>query len=67
MSDNLQKAVSGAFQNFDKAMGNSPDEDVRLYESLSQNDFVNIAKEYGADGVADYIQTMETRRMKEGR
>lgn len=67
MSDNLQKAVAGAFANFDKAMGNPADPDVKLYETLGENDFAFIAKEYGADAVADYIQTMETKRMKEGR
>ena len=66
-SDRLQQAVSGAFKNMDKAMGNPVDDDVRLYESLGEEDFVFIAKEYGADNVADYIQTMETKRMKEGR
>ena len=65
-SDRVQQAVSGAFKNMNKAMGN-PDNDVRLYESLNKDDFAFIATEYGADATAEYIQTMETKRMKEGR
>ena len=64
MFDNLSKAVPKAFQTLDRVIGESGDDEVRLYNSLTKNDFVAIAKEYGADNVSDYIQEMEKKRMK---
>ena len=65
--DNLSKATSKAFQSMDSVVGNSPDEDVRLYESLKEDDFIVISQKYGADDTADYIREMETKRMRRGR
>jgi len=64
MFDRVSKAVPKAFEDFDRASGNSPDQDVRLYDTLRPQDFLAITQEYGADQVSDYIREMERKRMK---
>jgi len=64
MLNRLDKVAGGAFNRYDKVMGESTDPDVRLYNTLSKDDFVFISNKYGVDDTADYIETMEKLRLK---
>jgi len=66
MFDKISKVAPNAFNTLDKAMGRQTDGDLRLYESLSPEDFNAISRQYGADNTLEYIQTMEQRRLKGG-
>lgn len=66
MFDRMNKVTPRAFNTLDRAMGRQTDDDLRLYESLSPEDFNAISRQYGADNTLEYIQTMEQRRLKGG-
>ena len=64
MIKRLDNVAGGAFNRFDKVMGESTNPDVRLYNTLNADDFTFISNKYGVDDTADYIETMEKLRLK---
>jgi phosphoribosyl-ATP pyrophosphohydrolase len=47
-----------------KVSGKSNDEDLLIYEQLTDADFKKLSEKYGEESVEKYIKTMEARRMK---
>lgn len=47
-------------------MGQDTDPEVALYRKLKDDDFKAIEERYGQEGLAEYIMTMEKRRMRGG-
>jgi hypothetical protein len=59
----LRRVAREAFRGVHRASGKPADDDVRLYESLSEEDFDRMSKMYGIDETLRYIRTMEFKRM----
>lgn len=62
----LDQAAGKAMTRRDRALGIPSDPQVARYESLQPGDFQTIQRVYGADNLARYVETMESRRLKQG-
>jgi hypothetical protein len=62
----LDRATRSAYTQIDKAFQFPNDPDLRVYDQMKAGDFDAIAKQYGQPQVVNYIQAMESRRMKRG-
>ena len=62
------KPVMGAYQdgmkNLQDTLKVERDPQVRIYNKLKPADFQAIDKQYGTEATAQYIQAMESRRLK---
>ena len=66
-ADMLSKAAKGAFKRLHTQLGATSDEDLIMYNSLTQDDIEAIKNKYGSDGLMNYIKKMEIKSMKEKR
>lgn len=66
MFDNINKIMPIAFESVKRAVRPNADADVDLYDSLDESDFIAIANKYGGDGMVDYVESMEKRKLKRG-
>ena len=64
MFDKLNKATDKAFGRMDRVRGETSDPDVKLYNTLNENDFISISNQYGAEETLAYIDTMERKRLR---
>ena len=60
----LDRAMDGAIQQLDKAVGEPSDPDVIFYNTMNDTDFMALATRYGMPQVQDFIKEMEMRRLK---
>lgn len=60
----LRKASSKALDRARVVSGQSNDQDLRIYENLTMDDFKRISDQYGQEATIQYIKYMEARRMK---
>jgi hypothetical protein len=63
----LQAATKKAFQRVHKVGNVESDPDLALYNTLNENNFTELMKEYGEDTVIAYIRDMESKRIMQGR
>lgn len=64
MLTRTRTASKGAIQNIYKRKHGNEDKHIQIYDSLTSQDFGDMIKEFGAENVMDYIQTMEGRRLR---
>lgn len=57
----LTTASDKAFSKIDKLFGT--DDDLNIYNNLSEADLSAISDEYGIEEVTKYVQSMEFRRL----
>lgn len=62
--DSIKDAFGKGLENVTKAYGVETDPQLRNYNSLQQDDFQAIAKRFGMEETAQYIEEMERRRLK---
>lgn len=61
MADTTKQAVS----NLSELTGESGDRELRMYNRLKPIDFDRLVQMHGTEAVGQYIDEMETRRLKE--
>ncbi len=66
MVDEVKAAAREAVQEMRGYLGQPADPDLRLYQKLQPADFQAILQQYGPENLAQYVQTMEARRLKGG-
>lgn len=63
----MHTATRKAFSRVSQTAGIPIDPSLRLYKSLTKDDFQKIAQQFGADKTMDYIRTMEAKQMIGGK
>jgi len=61
----LADATGEALRSIRTSSGKTTDPDLMKYETLSDDDFMNMEREFGAEGVFSYIREMELKRLAE--
>lgn len=64
--DIMQRATSRAFDRAEQVASIESDPDLRLYNTLTQQDFSALVGTYGESNVVDYIKAMESKRLMRG-
>lgn len=59
-------AAKMAFSEVDSAFGRTVDPDLKLYNSLTQEEFDAVAQERGVEEVARYILANEKKKLRGG-
>lgn len=61
--ERLEGAAAGAMKTHDRVLGMPEiDPDVKIYQSLSQQDLQQMTQEYGVDEVGRYVMAMESKK-----
>lgn len=63
----MQKATKKAFERVGRVGGVEVDPDLALYDTLKPQHFTELMKEYGEQPIIDYIKTMESKKIMNGR
>lgn len=66
MVDDIKAGAKQAAAEMKQAMGQPTDPDLSLYNRLSQSDFEAIRAQHGDEGLLEYIQSMESKRLQGG-
>lgn len=62
----LRGAARSAFDRTSRTSGQPADPDLKLYNTLGEQEFQRIAQQYGQDKTIEYIRKMEARKMITG-
>jgi len=62
--ESMSNTASNAMKGWNKVLMGDIDTDLDLYNSLSTDNLTAIMKEYGVRDTVDYIQAMESRKMR---
>lgn len=60
----LDQAAGKALDYQNKVFGFQADPDLARYEQLQDVDFETIARTYGQEALTQYVETMESRRLR---
>ena len=59
-----QDAAAKAFDRARMSVGGTVDSDLQIYEQLKPDNFTDMIRKYGLNGVLRYIKEMEFRKMR---